>query len=152
MADRKLSSTIRGASAVNLRYSAELLNLARDYVRDFAGALTAAADDAGEDAPRRQPTLLLAGRAGETANAAFVLDGGGRLKGVVTLKVEGEFADSVVTVEPERLSFAEGGERVVRILARIGKEMPAETDFVGAVVIPEFDHRITSFVLRKLGD
>ena len=55
-------------------------------------------------------------------------------------------------VEPERLSFTEDGEKIVRILARVGKEMPAATDFVGAVTIPEFDHRITSFVLRKLAD
>lgn len=151
MADRKLSNTIRGASAVNLRYSAELLNLARDYVRDFADAVTAPARDE-PDTPRSRPTLLLAGRAGEVANAAFALNGSGKIKGVVTLKVEGEFADSEVRVEPERLSFDEEGEKIVRILARIGKEMPSGTDYPGAVVIPEFDHRITGFVLRKLGD
>lgn len=151
MADRKLSNTIRGASAVNLRYSAELLNLARDYVRDFADAVTAPVREE-PDTPRSRPTLLLAGRAGEVANAAFALAGSGRNKGTVTLKVEGDFADSEVTVEPERVTLTEGGEAIVRILARVGKQMPAGTDFPGAVVIPEFDHRITGFVLRKLGD
>ena len=30
--------------------------------------------------------------------------------------------------------------------------MPADTDFVGAVVISDLDHRITQFILRKLAD
>ena len=70
----------------------------------------------------------------------------------VTLQVTGAFEDSQVRVEPDRISFAEDGEKIVRILAKVGKKMPADTDFIGAVIIPELDHRVTQFVLRKLGD
>lgn len=150
--DRKFSNTIRSASAVNLKYSAELLNLARDYVRAFGTAIAAPEPDEESKATPSRAPLLLAGRAGETANAAFALSSSGKLSGTVTLQVTGSFEDSVVTVEPERLSFTEDGEKIVRILAKIGKKMPAENDFIGSVIIPELDHRITNFVLRKLGD
>lgn len=149
MADRKLSETIRSASAVNLKYSAELLNLGRKYVRDFTSALSEVQPDR-EPEPRRPP-LLLAGKAGETANAAFAIGNPGSLKGTVTLSVTGDFADTKVTVEPERLSFDEGADEVVvRILARIGRKTEPGTDYAGTVLIPEMDHRVTDFVLRRL--
>jgi hypothetical protein len=150
MADRKLSETIRTASSVNLRYSADLMNLARNYVRDFSAALTTPPADEPAPAPAGAP-LLLAGKAGETANAAFAIRNSGKLTGTVTLQVTGDFADSKVTVEPERISFDEDGEKIVRILAVVGKKMESGKDFTGSVTIPELDHRITGFVLRKLG-
>lgn len=62
MADRKLSETIRSATSVNLKYSADLLNLGREYVRAFTSALTegASQDAATQDTAR--PPLLLAGK------------------------------------------------------------------------------------------
>lgn len=152
MADRKLSNVVRNASAVNLKYSADLLNLARDYVRAFTAAVTTPNAETGAKGSASRPPLLLAGRSGETANAAFAISSSGKLTGTVTLQVTGSFEDSQVRVEPDRISFADNGEKVVRILAKVGKKMPADTDFTGAVVIPEMDHRITQFVLRKLGD
>jgi len=152
MADRKLSDAVRNASAVNLKYSADLLNLAREYVRAFTAALTAPEPDGGAQGTPARPPLLLAGRAGETANAAFAIGSSGKLTGTVTLQVTGAFEDSQVSVEPDRISFADDGEKIVRILAKVGKKMPADTDFIGAVIIPELDHRVTQFVLRKLGD
>lgn len=153
MAERTLSGAIRNASAVNLKYSADLLNLGRDYVRAFTAALSeeAAQPDAGGAAPR--PPLLLAGRAGETANAAFAIGNNGKLKGTLTLSVLGDFGDSKVSVEPERLAFDEAGgegEITVRILAKIGRKTEAGADATGSVVIPELDHKVTDFVVRKL--
>lgn len=152
MPDHRLSNTVRNASAVNLKYSADLLNLARDYVRAFSAALTTPGEETETKAPTRGAPLLLAGRAGETANAAFALSSSGKLTGTVTLQVTGSFEDSEVRVEPDRISFAEEGDKIVRILAKVGKKMPANTDFAGAVIISELDHRITQFILRKLGD
>ena len=151
MVDRKLSSAIRSASAVNLKYSADLLNLGRDYVRAFSAALVAPDEKKDTNTDAARAPLLLAGRAGETANAAFAISNSGQLSGVVTLQVTGEFADTKVSVEPERLSFDDGdGDRIVRIVAKVGRKTKADADYVGSVVIPELDHRITNFVLRKL--
>ena len=155
MVDRKLSSTIRKASAVNLKYSADLLNLGRDYIRAFSAALTEQVkDDAGrDDESVARPALLLAGRAGETANAAFAIGNSDRLSGTVTLQVTGDFADTKVSVEPAQVSFDEEGDKIVRILAKVGrKTTPVETDMAGTVLIPELDHRVTGFVLRRLPD
>ena len=158
MADHKLSNTIRNASAVNLRYSADLLNLGRDYLRAFTAALsqpeeeeqpTAAGSATARAAPAR-PTLLIAGHAGETANAAFTLNGSAKTAGKISLRVSGDFGDTKVTVDPETISLSGEGETIVRILAKIGKKMPADVDHVGSVTIPELDHQITQFVVRKL--
>lgn len=152
MADRKLSDTIRSASAVNLKYSAELLNLGREYVRAFSSALSDGLPETGGGAeePRHVP-LLLAGTEGETANAAFTINNSGNLKGTVTLSVMGDFADTKVTVTPERLALDEAtGETVVRILAKIGKKTEVGRDYTGTVLFPEMDYRLTDFVVRKL--
>ena len=102
MNGKRLSDTIRTASAVNLRYSADLLNLAKRYVKDFSDALMADAE--AETGPNREgfvrrPTLLVAGRTGELANAAFALTSSAGMTGTVSLKTVGDFADSKVRVK-----------------------------------------------------
>jgi hypothetical protein len=149
MAERKLSETVRSASAVNLKFSAELLNLGREYVRAFTTALTEGQTERQPET-RRTP-LLLAGKAGETANAAFAIGNPGNFKGTVTLSTTGDFADTKVTVEPERLALDEAtGEIIVRILAKIGSKTETGVDYGGTVLIPEMDHRVTDFVVRRL--
>ena len=149
MADRKLSQTIRNASAVNLKFSADLLNLGRDYVRAFSAAVTNP-EPAPKPEPGRAP-LLLAGRTGETANAAFAISNSGKISGTVTLQLTGDFADTRISVDPERISFDDdSSDRVVRIIAVLGSKTEVGRDYTGTVLIPELDHRITHFVLRKL--
>lgn len=151
MADRKLSETIRSATSVNLKYSADLLNLGREYVRAFTSALTegASQDAATQDTAR--PPLLLAGKSGEIVNAAFAINNPGTMKGTVTLAVTGDFGDTKLGVDPERLSFDDGtDEVVVRILGTVGKKTPEGKDHPGSVIFPELDYRVMDFVLRKL--
>lgn len=153
MADPKLSKTIRSASAVNLRYSADLLNLGREYIKAFSSALTQSDDDPEPGTPKKpapSPPLLLAGHAGETANAAFMLNGSSKTAGTISLQVSGDFADSKVSIDPQSVALDSKGEKVIRIIARIGRKMPADVDHIGTVTIPEMDHQITQFVLRKL--
>lgn len=149
MADHKLSSTIRNASAVNLKFSADLLNLGRDYVRAFSAALTTVEPQSKPELSRAP--LLLAGRTGDTANAAFAISNSGKINGTVTLQLTGAFADTQISVDPERISFDDDkSDRVVRILAVIGPDTEVGRDYAGTVMIPELDHRITNIVLRKL--
>lgn len=151
MADRKLSNTIRSASAVNLKFSADLLNLGRDYIRAFSAALTTTEPDAPSRSDTTRTPLLLAGRNGDTANAAFAISNSGKLRGTFTLQLTGDFADTRIIVDPERISFDdEKSDRIVRLLAEIGPQTEIDKDYVGTVIIPELDHRITNIVLRKL--
>ena len=156
MAQRKLSDAIRTASAVNLKYSAELLNLGRDYLRAFTEALTEGQETREPETrppEAKRPPLLLAGKAGEIANAAFAINNPGGLKGTVTLTVMGEFADTEVSVEPESLTLDEtAGETIVRILAKIGGKTTPGTDYTGTLLIRELNHPVTAFVVRKLPD
>jgi hypothetical protein len=152
MAERKLSDTIRSASAVNLKYSAELLNLGREYVRAFSSAVSDGLPlTGGQSEEVRRPPLLLAGQEGEMANAAFTIKNSRNLKGTVTLLVTGDFSDTRVTVSPERLVLDETtGEIVIRVLAKIGKKTEVGRDYTGTVMFPEMDYRLTDFVVRKL--
>ena len=153
MSGNKLSDTIRNASTVNMRYSARLLNLGREYVKAFSDSLTAGAGETENDGGKKAGApLLLAGRTGETANAAFSVSGGAGLPSVLTLKVNGEFGDTKVWVEPETLSLQDGKAEITRIMAKIGKKTEAETDVAGEVVIAELGRKVTDFVLRKLPD
>jgi hypothetical protein len=154
MSGNKLSDTIRSASTVNLRYSAKLLNLGREYVKAFTDALAAGATDVAENGDGKKPgaPLLLAGKSGETANAAFSVRGGPNLPATLTLKVTGEFGDTKVWTEPAQLSLVDGKAEITRIMAKIGKGTEAEMDFSGSVMIAELDRKVTDFVLRKLPD
>jgi hypothetical protein len=154
MSGNKLSDTIRNASTVNMRYTARLLNLGREYVKAFSDALTAGAGDAENGSESKKPgaPLLLAGRTGETANAAFTVSGGSNLPSTLTLKVNGEFGDTKVWVEPDTLSLQDGKAEITRILASIGRKTEAAKDFGGEVVIAELNRKVTDFVLRKLPD
>lgn len=154
MSGSKLSDAVRSASTVNMRYSAKLLNLAREYVKAFTDALAAGVDDGGapaDDKPSSAP-LLLAGHSGETANAAFTVRGGANLPSVLTLRVLGEFADTKVWTEPASLSLQDGKAEVVRVMAKIGKKTEADHDVPGSVTLAELDRKVTDFVLRKLPD
>ena len=161
MANNKLSDIIKGATEVNLRFSADLLNLSKDYVKAFSEAVTSeiARDVAAEDdsAPEKQPRpaqplLIVAGRKGETANAAFAVNNTSQMSGSVTLGLNGDFADSEVTVEPDRLSLKNGEGASIRIRAKIGGKTSVEQDYRGTVVINELGIQLAEFIVRRLPD
>jgi hypothetical protein len=151
MSNNKLSDAVRNASSVNLRYTASLVSLAREYVKALSDAITQGASDTEDDQekPSGAP-LLLAGKMGETANAAFTVSGGANLPETLTLSTQGDFSDTKVWVEPSSLSLRNGTQPIVRIMAKIGRKTEAGKDYPGEVVIEEMNRKVTDFVLRRL--
>ncbi len=158
MSNQRLSDIIKSATEVNLRYSANLLNLSKDYIKSFTQSLAneeAREVDEKATAPKtgaKTVPLIIAGRMGETANAAFVVNNTSNMGGSVSLQVSGDFADSLVTVEPEILSLKNGEGAIIRILVTIGKQMLDGVDHHGTVLIPELGITIAEFVIHKLPD
>jgi hypothetical protein len=156
MANNKLSDIIKSAAEVNLRYSANLLNLSKDYVKAFSKAVTnEMSSDEDDNAPEPRPTqplLIVAGRKGETANAAFAINNTSQMSGSVTLSINGDFADSKVTVEPDTLSLKNGEGAIIRILATIGSKTSVDQDYQGAVRINELGIQLAEFIVRRLPD
>jgi hypothetical protein len=168
MSNLRLGDIIKSATEVNLRYSASALNLSKDYLKAFARAVTNESPPEGPDdqeeaaagpepGPRpssetRRAPLIVAGRTGDTANAAFAVNNTSQMSGTVTLQAVGDFAGTKVTVDPETLTLKNGEGAIIRILAAIGKQTPVDVDHPGIVVIPELGLQIAEFMVRRLPD
>lgn len=169
MPNKKFGDLIKSAAEVNLRFSADMLNLSKDYVKAFSQAVTSNVGSVDEDdnvpetrtesetEPKNDPRaaqslLIVAGRKGESANAAFAVNNTSQMSGTVTLGIKGEFSNSVVTVEPDTLTLKNGEGCIIRILAKIGNKMPVDEDFRGTVIINELGMQLSEFIVRRLPD
>lgn len=172
MSDSSLSELVKGAIKVNLNYSATLLNLSKDYLRDFSDAVSknkqseqnnteaGEPDDQQQDKQTQVPTarspttipLILAGRSKEVLNAAMMVNNTSGMSGTVTLCIEGDFPGIDVKVEPETLTMAKDESTIIRILAHMTNKLPVDIDFPGIVKIAEMDMKIAEFVVRRLPD
>lgn len=171
MTNLRLGDIIKSATEVNLRYSASALNLSKDYLKAFARAVTnedtpeqpdnkepeAGPEPGPEPGPgtkseSRRPPLIVAGRRGDVANAAFAVNNTSQMSGTVTLQAVGDFADTKVSVDPETLTLKNGEGAIIRVLASIGNKTPVDVDHPGMVVIPELGLQVAEFVVRRLAD
>ncbi len=153
----RLSDMARGATEVNLRFTASLLNLSRDYLRTMRDTLMEKAapedaDDGSEPQPVGDVPMLIAGRRGETGNAAFTVSNASKRDGAVTLECRGEFGGAKVETDPQKLEMKSGEVATVRVLAGFDASLPLGEDVAGSVVIPELDRTVARFVLRRLPD
>lgn len=157
MENRKLSDLVKGAVKVNLNYSASLLNLSKDYIKAMSEALTNANADAEQpESPDAPPStripLIVAGRAGDIANATFALHNTSGVKGNISLQVQGEFEGLQIELDPNKLELDINANVLVRILAKISDKTPLNQDMPGTVLIPELGLRVAEFVVRRLED
>lgn len=152
----RMTELLKGAVELNLRYTSTLLHLSKDYLKDANVVLTrdpAAPAPTTPDAPVAQrPPLLVVGRSGEVANAAFAINNPGEREMQVHLVVQGEVDERHVRVEPSRFSLKAGEGVIVRILATIDEKLPAEQDLPGAVVAPGLSNQSVPFIVRRLAD
>lgn len=159
MSNQRLSDIIKNATEVNLRYSANLLNLSKDYIKAFGQAVAEGAQDQDRGdqgdvvkAAPRPTQLLVAGTRGEVVKSAFAINNTSALAGTATLKVMGDFGDSKITVEPDTLTLKTGESAIVRIVAKIGAKAPVEAQTPGAVMIHELGIPVAEFVVCRLPD
>ncbi len=162
MTDR-LVNAVKGVVAVNLRYTSLLLNLTKDYVKAFEGAVrdgsaaapepaeagAAPAAPEGQPASRRTP-ILLAGELGEEASGAFALSNSSDRELTVNLVVQGQFDASDMQILPSTLSLLPGGNATIRLKLKVTSALEEGRDYFGAVLAPGLSTQAIEFVVRRL--
>lgn len=156
----KLSDMARGATEVNLRYTATLLTLSKDYLRALSDSLMTNLNDeepdiAGQRTTRNRPKsapLIVAGRKGEVGNAAFSISNTSGRDGSVTVSCRGDFGGAKVWTDPQKLSLKNGDQATLRILAEFDNSIPVGEDQPGNVYLPELNMQVAEFVIRRLPD
>ena len=160
---------LKGAVDLNLRYGSSLLQLSKGYVLDAAEVLgvggvapaapAPAASSAAAAAPATAPAavraaprapLLVAGRSGDLANAAFAINNPGSQPIQGQLLVQGELGADRVQLDPARFSLQPGQGLIVRIVVPIDDHLQAEHDHLGAVVVPGLSAEAVPFIVRRL--
>jgi len=164
MAER-LVDAVKGVVAVNLRYTSLLLNLTKEYVKAFEGAVregvssqtepaasvapAAPAATEGQPASRRTP-ILLAGELGEEASGAFALANTSDKELNVNLVVQGEFDAAEVRINPSALVLAPGANATIRLKLTLTSALEEGRDYFGAVLAPGLSTQAIEFVVRRL--
>jgi hypothetical protein len=156
MKDR-LIDTIKGAVELNLRYSSVVLNLGKDYIRDFEQVLRKGGErtnDAAGETERpgqvRRAPILLVGERGETATGAFVLNNTSNAELNVTLVAQGELEAGQVEVIPSKLALAPNATAYVRVRVPLTEALREDRDYAGAIVAPGLSVQAIEFVVRRL--
>lgn len=160
MARDRIIEAIKGATEVNLRYSAIALKLAKEYVKDLDGIVrngaAATATDRREEPPpapppaEQRPPILLVGEAGSEASGAFVLNNASATELSVTLSLQGDLGPARAELVPSALTIAPGASAVVRIRVPITKAIELDRDYAGAVVAPGLSVQAIPFMIRRL--
>jgi hypothetical protein len=149
----RITDLIRNAVELNLRYTSTLLHLSKDYLRDINGIIATQtrgrAGNGGAQPTTGPAPLQLAGRRGETANAAFPLNNTTGRDMQVNLVVQGEFGAGQVRLEPASLQLAKDEQAIVRIFATIDEKMPVGQDRVGAIAAPGASSQAIGFIVRR---
>ncbi len=148
---------VRRTIGVNLRYSSALLNLTKDYIKDFEREIRKSGQQptnvAGEESrattPIRHP-ILLVGQANEVASSAFVLNNTGTVGLEVNLVVETDPEIKQVQVIPTSLSIAPSASAIVRLKIELTENLTANRDYFGKVLAPGLSNQAVELVVRRL--
>jgi len=178
METERLSEALKGAADLSVRYYAGLLKLSTDYLQSLAtlvsaagvgiaepaaaahAAQTAASGQtaatgqpaaAGQAAPPRPP-LLLAGRAGEDATAAFLIENTLADRVMARVAVQGSGLAARALAQPEVVSLGPGEQCVVQLRVRVDGTIEPGRDHFGELSVPELASRSIPFVVRRLPD
>ena len=152
----RMIEAIKGAAEVNLRYSAIVLKLAKEYVKELDGVVrndaapVANGADQSVATSERRPPILLVGQAGSEATGAFILNNTADTELNVGLVVQGELGPLEVTLDPARFVIAPGDSAVVQIRAKLNESMEIGRDHAGAVIAPGLAAQPITFVARRL--
>lgn len=148
----RVTDLLKSAVELNLKYTSTLLHLSKDYLKDAGEVLSRepAPPAPAEPAPAGRAPLLIAGRSGETGNAAFALNNPGDKDMAVHLVVQGDLGDDRVKLDPARFALKPGEQAIVRIVVAFDDKLPENHDHVGQVVAPGLSNQGVPFIVRRL--
>ncbi|HEY5724154.1 MAG TPA: hypothetical protein VIT45_17730 [Allosphingosinicella sp.] len=159
MVKERIIEAIKGATEVNLRYSAITLKLAREYIKELDGLVRDKVAGIEADrpngaaagaAPERRPPILLVGQAGTEATGAFLLSNTAEAKLDVTLVIQGDISSAQAELVPASFAIAPGDSAVVQLKVTITEALEMGRDYAGAVVAPGLSAPPIEFVVRRL--
>jgi hypothetical protein len=154
-----VTGTVKKVVAVNLRYTSLALNLAKEYIKAFEGAVregVASADEAaatgegGTQKPARRPPLLLVGELDQEATGAFALNNTSDRDLNVALIAQGELDPAQVQITPASVKLAPGTSTIIRLKVKLGDALEEGRDYLGAVLAPGLSAQVVEFVVRRL--
>jgi len=150
----RVTDLLKSAVELNLKYTSTLLHLSKDYLKDASDVITREPSAAPAPAPAPTATprapLLIAGRSGETGNAAFALNNPSDKAIAVHLVVQGDLGDDRVQLEPARFELTPGEQAIVRIVVPFDDKLPENHDHVGQVIAPGLSSQGVPFIVRRL--
>ena len=152
----RLIDTAKKAVELNLRFTTAALGLGKDYVKALGGIIREGGEANSAPAPTpetpaRQP-IFLAGRRGETATGAFVLNNPTTRDLDVELALQSELPDGAVGLDPAKLKIERGRQAVIQIAVTIDAQMEVEKDYGGGILAPGLSIEAIPFVARRLPD
>lgn len=154
-----VTGTVKKVVAVNLRYTSLALNLAKEYIKAFEGAVREGVASAGEAAATgeggtqksaRRPPLLLVGELDQEATGAFALNNTSDRDLNVALIVQGELDPAQVQITPASVKLPPGTNTIVRLKVKLGDALEEGRDYAGAVLAPGMSTQVVEFVVRRL--
>lgn len=147
----RVTELLKSAVELNLKYTSTLLHLSKDYLKDAGAVISREGAPAPAPAPEapRAP-LLVAGRSGETGNAAFAINNPTDKDMSVHLVVQGDLGDDRVKLDPARFGLKPGEQTIVRLLVPFDDKLPQNHDHVGQVVAPGLSSQGVPFIVRRL--
>jgi fructose-specific component phosphotransferase system IIB-like protein len=159
MVRERIVDLLKNATAVNLRYSAVTLKLAREYIKELDGVVrhgVAGGEDSDQPStaptPGRRASILLVGQTGTQATGAFILNNTADADLTVALVVQGELGPVETELVPASLVIGPGDSAVVQLKVTMTDAMEIGRDYGGAVVAPSLAAQPVEFVVRRLPD
>jgi hypothetical protein len=148
---------VKGAVALNLRYSWMVLNISKEYLKDFERVVTESTRPTNntpspgpQEAPVRRSPILLVGRLGEEASGAFAVSNTAATELTASLTIEGEPEAKQVRISPQSISLGPGQSAIIRLGLMLTDSLAENRDYIGAVLAPGLSNQIVEFKLRRL--
>jgi hypothetical protein len=154
----RLKDVVRDAALLNIRFYASVVDMSRDLLQ----SLKVAIEDSGRtpSGPVRNvsptgpatPPLILAARAGEHAEGAFVVVNNLQLPVTATIEVAGDIDRDKIRISPQGKMLAPGEQFAVHISVKIDETLEMGRDRHATIAIPGLASRSIPFIVRRLPD
>jgi hypothetical protein len=152
----RLKDVLRDAALLNIRFYASVVDMSRDLLQSLKEAI----EDGGRtpSGPARNvnpaapatPPLILAARAGELAEGAFVVMNNLQLPVTATIEVAGDIEHDKIRISPQSKMLAPGDQLAVHISIRIDETLEVGRDRHATIAIPGLASRSIPFIVRRL--
>jgi len=148
----RLKTVAGEAALLHIRYYSSLIDLSRDYLTSLKVMVEGIDGEASQTGSPPSPSLVLAARAGETAEAVFSVVNQLKRQVAADVVVSGDIPLDNTRTEPQGKVLNPGEEGVFRILFAMDDSIELGRDRHGVVSVPGLASRSIPLILRRLAD